>query len=30
MKKILIISGKGGTGKTTVASSLIRLTKAKA
>ena len=30
MKKLLILSGKGGTGKTTVASSLIRLSDAKA
>lgn len=30
MKQLLIISGKGGTGKTTVASSLIKLSKAKA
>lgn len=30
MKKLLVLSGKGGTGKTTVASSLIRLTEAKA
>ncbi len=30
MKKILIISGKGGTGKTTLASSLIELLNAKA
>ncbi|NLC66020.1 MAG: 4Fe-4S binding protein [Clostridium sp.] len=30
MKQLLIISGKGGTGKTTIASSLIKLSKAKA
>lgn len=30
MKKLLILSGKGGTGKTTVASSLVRLLDAKA
>lgn len=30
MKKLLIISGKGGTGKTTVSAALIRLSKAKA
>ncbi len=30
MKKLLILSGKGGTGKTTVASAFIRLLKAKA
>ena len=30
MKKLLILSGKGGTGKTTVAASLIELSGAKA
>lgn len=30
MKKLLILSGKGGTGKTTIASSFIELSKAKA
>lgn len=30
MKKLLILSGKGGTGKTTLASSLIKLSKTKA
>ena len=30
MKQLLILSGKGGTGKTTVASAFIRLSKAKA
>jgi MinD superfamily P-loop ATPase len=30
MKKLLILSGKGGTGKTTVASAFIQLSKAKA
>ena len=30
MKQLLILSGKGGTGKTTLASSLIKLSKAKA
>lgn len=30
MKQLLILSGKGGTGKTTVATSLIKLSKAKA
>ena len=30
MKQLLILSGKGGTGKTTVASALIRLSKTKA
>ena len=30
MKRILLLSGKGGTGKTTVSSALIRLSQAKA
>ena len=30
MKQLVVLSGKGGTGKTTVASSLIRLAKNKA
>ncbi|MFI3168073.1 MAG: ATP-binding protein [Bacillota bacterium] len=30
MKKLLILSGKGGTGKTTISASLIKLAKAKA
>jgi MinD superfamily P-loop ATPase len=30
MKQLLILSGKGGTGKTTIASAFIRLSKAKA
>src|SRR5690554_6952888 len=30
MKQLLILSGKGGTGKTTIASALIKLSKAKA
>ncbi|HPJ75522.1 MAG TPA: ATPase, partial [Clostridia bacterium] len=30
MKQLLILSGKGGTGKTTVASAFISLSKAKA
>ncbi len=30
MKKLLILSGKGGTGKTTIASAFIKLSKAKA
>jgi septum formation inhibitor-activating ATPase MinD len=29
MKQLLILSGKGGTGKTTIASAFIRLSKAK-
>lgn len=30
MKQLLILSGKGGTGKTTIASAFIKLSKAKA
>ena len=30
MKQLLILSGKGGTGKTTIASSFIRLSQAEA
>ena len=30
MKQLLILSGKGGTGKTTIASSLIKLSNTKA
>ena len=30
MKQLLILSGKGGTGKTTVASAFIKLSKARA
>jgi MinD superfamily P-loop ATPase len=30
MKQLLILSGKGGTGKTTVASAFVKLSKAKA
>src|SRR5690554_869867 len=30
MKQLLLLSGKGGTGKTTVATALIQLSKAKA
>ncbi len=30
MKQLLIISGKGGTGKTTIAGAFIRLSKARA
>ena len=30
MKQILVLSGKGGTGKTTVASAFIELSKARA
>ena len=30
MKELLILSGKGGTGKTTIASAFIKLSEAKA
>ena len=30
MKQLLVLSGKGGTGKTTVASALIKLSNARA
>ena len=30
MKQLLVLSGKGGTGKTTIASALIKISEAKA